>query len=102
MASSLIPILASAATLAGSVTAALQAAASTRQARAATAEVRRLAQGEELEVLQSNDIDRLGRYLYENIGSTRISNYVQNSEVRAQVSRALDSVLHFLELKKLR
>lgn len=92
----LIPILTSGAALAGAVAGGVQAVLAARQARAATAEVRRLGQNEELQVLQSDDLTRLGRYLYETIGPTRISNYVGNMEVRSQVSRALDGVFEFL------
>lgn len=82
--------------VAGIAAVVFQVIATTRQGRLAGAEVRRLTQGEEQIALQSDNMRVLGRYLYENIGSTRISNYVSNKKVRDQVSRALEGVLAFL------
>jgi hypothetical protein len=92
----LVPVLAAGASLAGAVTASVQAALGARQAKAAREEVRRLSEEKELEVLGSSNLGRLGRYLYDDIGSTRISNYVENENVRDRVSRALAGVVEFL------
>ena len=59
-------------------------------------ESRKLARELETEALHSNDISMLGNYLYDNIGATRISNYVHDDAVREKVNRALDGVLKFL------
>jgi hypothetical protein len=55
-----------------------------------------LAKELEAAVLQSNDITELGEYLYNNIGATRVSNYINDSVVRERVKQALGSVLTFL------
>jgi hypothetical protein len=62
----------------------------------ARAEARKLAKELEAAALQSNDITMLGRYLYDNIGATRVSNYVNDKVVRERVQQALAGVLAFL------
>jgi hypothetical protein len=67
-----------------------------RQLWSARVEARKLAKELEATALQSNDIAKLGEYLYDNIGATRVSNYVNDSAVRERVKQALGSVLTFL------
>lgn len=92
----LLEALTAGSAFAGVAAVVVQSVATAWQARLANAEVQRLAQEEERRVLQSDNMQSLGRYLYENIGATRISNYVSNKEVRDRVSRALEGVLGFL------
>ena len=94
--SNLIGILTTGSAALGATAALWQASLAARQYLAAREEVRRLTQDKERQALQSNDIRQLGSYLYDNIGDTRIANYIGNAEVRARVSRALDGVLSFL------
>lgn len=65
-------------------------------------ESRKLARELEATALRSNDILILGNYLYDNIGATRISNYVRDDAVRERVTRALDGVLTFLGPEEVR
>src|ERR1700722_708583 len=81
---------------AGAAAAAWQTVLTFRQSRSVREEVRKLTQDQERRAVQSYDIRELGRYLYDNIGTTRIANYVGNAEVRARVSTALNGVLSFL------
>ncbi len=67
-----------------------------KQSREAKAEVERLAERKATDALQSDNIEEFGRYLYDNIGPTRVSNYVENAQVRERVTQALDAVLDFL------
>src|SRR5438874_2559660 len=96
MSSYLVEILTAGSAAVGAAAAGLQTFSVARQSRTVKEEVRKLAEGQERQVLQSNSINQLGRYLYNNIGSTRIANYVGNKEVRDRVSRALNGVLSFL------
>jgi hypothetical protein len=59
-------------------------------------EAQKLTQELEAAALRSNDISIVGNYLYDNIGSTRVSNYVRDDAVHEKVTRALDSILAFL------
>lgn len=68
----------------------------------ARAEAKKLAQELETAALQSNSISELGGYLYDNIGATRVSNYVDDNAVRERVTRALDSVVAFLGPEEVR
>ena len=67
-----------------------------RQFLSARSEARKLAKELEAAALQSNDIAKLGEYLYGNIGATRISNYVSDNVVRERVKQALGGILTFL------
>lgn len=67
-----------------------------RQFLSARSETKKLARELEAAALQSNDITELGKYLYENIGATRVSNYVNDTVVRERVKQALGSVITFL------
>jgi hypothetical protein len=67
-----------------------------RQRLSARSEAKMLAKELEAAVLQSNDITELGEYLYNNIGATRVSNYINDGVVRERVKQALGSVLTFL------
>jgi hypothetical protein len=66
------------------------------QFRRTRAEARKLDKEFEADALQSNDIAKLGKYLYDNIGGTRVSIYVSDRAVRERVGQALSSVLAFL------
>ena len=67
-----------------------------RQFLSARSETKKLAKELEAAALQSNDITELGKYLYDNIGATRVSNYVNDTVVGDRVKQALGGVLTFL------
>jgi hypothetical protein len=96
MMASLPDILSLSSALVGAVAGLVQGRISLSRFQAAKAEVKRLTEESEKKALESSDLKTLGNYLYENIGPTRVGNYVNNEEVRQRVSRALESVLRFL------
>jgi hypothetical protein len=94
--SSLADVLSAAAAAVGVIAASAQLALTRKQSNDARTEVERLTERDATAALQSNDIEKFGRYLYDNIGPTRVSNYAGNAQIRGRVTQALDSVLDFL------
>jgi hypothetical protein len=94
--STLTTFLGNGSTLIATFTAVSAAASAGLSKIAASTEASKLDKSKEDEVLRSTDINKLGEYLYNNVGRARISSYVRDENVRDRVARTLETIIDFL------
>ena len=91
-----VPILSYTALLIGSATAILQVVIFGRNKASTEEMIRNLEQDREDKALSSADLQILGDYLYDSVGSITLFGYATNPDISKKVRRALDRVATFL------